>query len=101
MWQHHTTGAPVSLAMSTMPALGAAQWAAVARPAADAVVDPLGDGEEPRVPVDHQPPSVDAEPHAGRYQSAQHLGDAAGLGGVDVPDGATEEALAGGIGQQG
>src|SRR5664280_2792133 len=47
--------------VATGMGLGVTKWTAVAWPAADAVVDPLGDGEEPRVPVDHQPPSVDAE----------------------------------------
>ena len=46
-------------------------------------------------------PLGDAEPHAGRYQSAQHLGDAAETDGVDVPNAAAEEAIVGGIGQQG
>ena len=58
-----------------------------------AVVQPLGDGEELRLAVQHQPPVLDLRAPAVRQQRLEHLGDAAAVGGgVDVPDRAVPEA---------
>jgi hypothetical protein len=50
------------------------------------IVNPLGDQEERRIGVEHQPPRVDAGAARIREQRLQHLGDATAVcGGVDVP----------------
>ena len=69
--------------------------AAVALEAVEVVVDPLRDGEERRVALDHRPASVDAGALRIADQREQELDDAAALGGrADVPDRAAVQQLA-------
>ena len=76
-------------------ALGDAERAPVAGGAVQGVVQPLGQAEERRDALDHQPARLDAEVARVADQRGQHLRDAAaGRRGVDVPDGAAGEALA-------
>jgi hypothetical protein len=59
---------------------------AVPRFAVQRVVQPLRDGEERRVAVQHQPPVLDAGSVAIGQQGLQHLGDPTSVrGGVDMP----------------
>ena len=68
-------------------ALGVAERTAVAVEAMQAVMDPLRDLEELRLPGDHRPARVDAGAAAVAEQRPQHLDDAAALRGrVDIPD---------------
>ena len=72
--------------------LGVAERTAVAGVAVQQVVQPLGDGEELGVAVEHEPPVLDVRPRAVGEQRLQHLGDAPAVrGGVDVPDRAIAE----------
>ena len=76
-------------------ALGLAQRSAVAIVSVQPVVQALCDAEELGVALDHDPARID--PTAARVadQRAQHLGDAAAVGGrVDVPERPRLEQLA-------
>jgi hypothetical protein len=91
--QHDITGLYQCAQLLGIPAehplvvgpLSLAERAAVAKGAIEPVVDPLGDREELRVALDHQPTRVDPCAASIRQERLQHLGDsAAGRRRVDV-----------------
>ena len=66
--------------------LGGAEVVARERSAVQRVVKPLGDREERRIGVEHQPPSVDPRAASVSEQRLQHLRDATTVGsGIDIP----------------
>jgi hypothetical protein len=75
-------------------ALGLAERPAVARVAVQPVVNALGEVEEVRLAVHHDPAGVDSGALRVADQRAQHLGDAAAeCGRVDVPEDTTAQQL--------
>ena len=77
-------------------ALGVAQRPAVTGKPVQAVVDPLRDGEELRLPRDHRPACVDTRAATVTQQGAQHLDHTAALRGrVHIPDHATVQLACG------
>ena len=60
------------------------------------IVDPLGDGEELLISLDHEPTDIDVRIEHVADEHQEHLGHATACGGrVDVPDGLASKLFAG------